>query len=201
MTRSWRAGLAGAAAAVVLLAGGAYVLTTPATYASRLSLVIVPADGAAASTGDLLAGFDDSLTQGTMVELLARDAEAPASAAGASAQVRAVPDTRVLDVEVRGARGVVGDVMLQVAKRATSRSRRVEDAWQLRAVGSPSAPVAVGPSRAVGLLAVALLAALAGLVSWLALQRFAPPAAPAAWQGEPPARVQPLVGGGRTAVG
>lgn len=180
----------------VLAAGAAYTFSRQASYESDGSLLLAPKPGVTPDiVSNLLQSFDTSGTSGTYTELItSNDTLAQAHVPGGiDVTVRAVPDSRVLQVTATGPTGDVQSALRAVIRTSIARESETGDVWQLQSLESPSAPSRAGPSKGVLLLATIVLALLAPLVVMVAVRRLrlgAPTAGGdaqlAAWSGVAP---------------
>lgn len=179
-------------AVLVINAGALATLSPEPRYESTASFVLVPAPNENASRSGLLESFQRSGTAGTYVELLAAsDTLRSADATSVDVTVRHVPDTRVIQVTVRGKRSGVVPALEAIEQVARREQQRLGDLWQLQRLAGASRPERAGPSAPMLLAAAIMLGLLAGLLTLVAFdqagRRFA--ARPAA--GEPGADPEP----------
>jgi hypothetical protein len=147
---------------VAILALGAFnVFQRGERWESTASVTLVPDPEVPAERTILLEAFDRSGTLGTYVELLSsRSVEAAAGIPPDSADVRAIPDTRVIDVTVSGERGEVGADVAKLVELATARAGNLGDLWTMEVLQEPSKPTRAG-------LPTALLVGLTGFLALL----------------------------------
>jgi len=175
MTSGRRLAIAGAVAAVIFAAGLAYELLRPAIYASSGSLVLSPLTEEESNLTNLLQGFERSGTMGTFVELIASDDTLQeAGDPPVTMTVRAVPDTRVIRVDVTGDREVVNPALSAVLVAARDRRAEVNDLWDLQTLEEASAPVAAPPSTMLVMLATIVLSVLGAAVVFILFARLFP---------------------------
>jgi hypothetical protein len=155
----------------VLGAGCGYTLTRHVSYESTASVVLVPSASNAADLAAATDSFSASGTAGTFVELLAAPDTVRAAHAPIDVTVRAVPDSRVIDVTAHGSRIQVQPGLGSLLAAASVRQSSLRALWTMSVLAQPSGPSAAGASTAMLLLAAVLLALLAGLVANVLLRR------------------------------
>lgn len=158
-------------ALAVLGAGAGYTVTRHISYESTASVVLVPS---ATNPADLAAATDSfsaSGTAGTFVELLAAPDTVRAAHAPIDITVRAVPDSRVIDVTAHGLRADVQPGLGALLQAASAREGSLRALWTMSILAQPSPPSAAGASTPLLLLAAVLLAILAALVTHVLLRR------------------------------
>lgn len=151
-------------AALVLLGGVTYVMARPTQYKSEAQLVLHLGRVSPGSVASYLDGFDRSSIAGTFVEHVSSDSTLRgAGSPPVDIKARAVPDTRVIDIEAVGPRGRVRNGLAAVIREAQSTQSQLRDPFRLGVLSPPTRAVVAGPPDLVLLLATALLAGLAGL--------------------------------------
>lgn len=169
-----------AAAAIVLAAGLAYTATRAIDYESRAVTVLALGKVRPGSAPTLLTNFDRSGVSGTFVELLS--AQETLRAAGSppiAVDVRAVPDTRTIELVATGDEGQVQPGLASVIAAAQRAVPQLNDPFKLRVLDPPSPPQQAGPSTGLLVVATLLLAALAALFVAVVTRRVVPVGSPA----------------------
>jgi hypothetical protein len=154
--------VAAAVGLVVLFVGVVYAATRTPTYESTAALVLAPKTLKSDELPSVLDGFTSAGTSGTFVELIAsRDTLVTAGSPAVTVDVRAVPDTRVINVTATGARDVVQPGLTALLRASQSAQSGLGDVWQLKTIATPSAPARKGVGSVAIVLAAALLAMIA----------------------------------------
>lgn len=176
MQRTWKILAAGVVALFVVGAGIGYATSRQARFESTATLVLTPAPSKTTDTATLLDSFASAGTPGTFVELLASDGIARAAGSPPiDLTVRAVPDSRAIDLTARGGdRGAVRSGLQRIITAAEGSQRGLGDEWRLRTLSAPSAPVRAGATTAAIVAAATLLALLAGIATLVALGKAGP---------------------------
>jgi hypothetical protein len=152
-------------ALVVLVAGIAYAIQRAPEYVSSGSLVLAPLPEEDSDLTNLLQGFDRSGTMGTFVELIASDDTLRrAGDPPVQVTVRAIPDTRVIEVTTTGDRDVVRPALSALLASAQAARGTLSELWTLRTLESASEPEPAPPSTMLVLLATCVLALLGGVI-------------------------------------
>ena len=160
---------------LVLVAGLGYALNRPARYESTGTMVLNPAPSRQGDLPTVLDSFTSSGTLGTAVELLGSpDLDREAGGPGVTYTVRAVPDTRVVQLSATGRDRDVQAALERLMTLGKRRHDRLVDQWNLVTLSAPGAPAAAGPSPRVLAVAAVLLAALASAGTLIALRRMHP---------------------------
>ncbi len=150
----------------VILAGTAYILLRDQRWDSTAAVTLTPATTSPADPSTLFDSFDRSGTMGTYVELISSaDTLDRAGSPPVSVEVRAVPDTRVIDVTATGKRDGVQPALTRLIDASIALQPRLGDVWSLSVIENPSEPAKAGPSNLLLFLAIPLLAALAAVAS------------------------------------
>jgi hypothetical protein len=162
-------------ALAILAAGTAYSVLAPKQYQSSGALVLSPSATDPGDLSSLLGSFERSGTMGSFVELIASDdllrrAGDPPVDVG----VRAVPDTRVIQVTTEGSENVVQPALTALLTTAQRNQSTVRDAWDLNELQSASAPEAAGAPLQFMLAATIILALLSALFVFVLLRRGVP---------------------------
>lgn len=166
---------AAATAAIVVIVGLVFVVARPTKYESTAAVVLSPDTEVPDRISSLLESFQRSGTLGTYVELMASgDTTAQAQAAGVDITVRAVPDTRTIQVTGVGDHDAVQPAVSSVIDRTQSKQSTLRDLFALAILEEPSGPVESGPGTPLILAATLLLAAFAAIAVFLILRRVAP---------------------------
>lgn len=164
-----------ATAALVLIVGVAFTLTRGRDYESHATVVLSPTVTETGEITTLLESFERSGTQGTYVELMAsNDTTAKARKTGVSISVRAVPNTRAIQVTAKGDKEDVVPALESVIAATKARQKSLSDLFALQVLESPSAPSLSGPSTGILLLATLLLAIFAAIAVVAILRRVDP---------------------------
>lgn len=165
--------LAAAVALLVLAAGLAYTFTRSTDYKSEATLLLAPKrDTPRDILSSVLDSFGRSGTGGTYVELISSaDTLRSAEAFGTPVAVRAVPDTRTIQVTVTGPQDRVQPTLERVIRAAQERQVQLRDVWELQILESPSAPTVAGISTPALIGATVLMALLSGLFLLVVLGR------------------------------
>lgn len=164
-----------ATAAVVLVVGIAFTLARGRDYESHATVVLSPTVKEAGEITTLLESFERSGTQGTYVELMAsNDTTAQARRTGVSISVRAVPNTRAIQVTAKGNEEDVVPALESVIAATKARQRSLSDLFALQVLESPSTPSLSGPGTGILLLATVLLAIFAAIAVIAILRRVEP---------------------------
>lgn len=167
---------AAVAAAAVFLVGLVFTVARDRDYESSTTVVLSPNAEEPDRISDLLESFERSGTLGTYVELMASDdTTADARALGTEITVRAVPDTRAIQVTAVGGESDVQPALESVVETTRMRQEALRDLFVLEVLEAPSAPVESGPGTGLLLLATVLLSAFAALAVIVILRRVAPP--------------------------
>jgi uncharacterized protein involved in exopolysaccharide biosynthesis len=196
---SRRAGfvLAGLTAVAIFLAGLSYALVRTPSYQSTAALVLVPTPTNPNDVPNLIGSFNSSGSIGTYVELIASaNTLQSAGSPPVSVGVRAVPDSRVIDVTTEGDRDSVQPALQRILTVVESQQASLRDAWTLQTIQAPQPAQQTGPTKTVIVVAAALLALVGALFVLVVLGRLSalaggsPPAAPGeadedAWVDEP----------------
>ena len=162
-------------ALIVLVAGSAYALARPVQWQSTAQLVLVPTPADPGDIPNTLDGLSASGTLGTYVELLASpDLKRRAGSPPVALSVRAVPDSRVINLTTVGSKEAVQSGLTAIVQAGADAQNSLRDLWTLRTIQEPSAPERAGVATSVLLLASMLLALLAALVVVVALRRLEP---------------------------
>ena len=121
-------------AALVLSAGLSWALLRPVRYQSSATLVLAPAPVDSKAVPSLLDSYQRSGTIGTFVELLSSsDVWGRAGYPPVSITVRAIPDTRAINVRASGEQQrAVQPGLAAVIRAATASQGQLGDLWQLR---------------------------------------------------------------------
>ena len=158
------------AAVVILLAGTLYTVNRSPKYQSTSALVLAPTAADSSDRTGLINGYDRSGAIGTFVELIASpDTLVAAGQPPVTIDVRAIPDTRVIEVTATGERDVVRPALTALLAAARGSQSTLNDLWTLRVLETPSAAEEAGPSVAMLLAATVLLALLAALFLYVAV--------------------------------
>lgn len=162
--------LAVGAATAIIAAGAAYALVRPVNYESGGKVVLVPTATAPNDISSVLDSFERSGTAGTYVELIgSSDTLEQAGSPPVTLSVRAIPDTRAIDVSASSRyKSVVRPAIESILTTAQKRQTELNDPWTLKVIETPSSASRTGPSTLLILLAAILLAML-GAVAVLAL--------------------------------
>jgi hypothetical protein len=172
MSRRLAWNLALLAAFVVLVAGIGYTSQRTIKYQSQASLVLAPTATSGVDASTLLDSFTAGGTSGTFVELIASpDTLVRAGSPPVKLQVRAVPDSRVINVTATGARNVVQPALTSVVAAVESEQTGLHDLWSLQTLASPGGATRSGPSTPVLVVATVLLALLAAIATFMVLVR------------------------------
>lgn len=155
-------------AVLTLLATIGYVAQRQRDVTSTAQLVLVPTGDTPDLRIQQLQSFGSSGVQGTFVEYLAA-----IRTPGATLEVRAVPDSRVIDLRVTRpaeAQSTLQDVLVTALRN----QRRTADDWSARLLSRPSAETAAGPASSVLLAAGLLLALLAAVGAFAGVRAVLP---------------------------
>lgn len=164
-----------ATAAVVVIVGMVFAVARPTKYESTAAVVLSPDTEVPDRISSLLESFQRSGTLGTYVELMASgDTTAEAQAAGVDITVRAVPDTRTIQVTGVGDHDAVQSAVSSVIERTQSKQATLRDLFELVVLEEPSGPAESGPGTPLILAATLLLAGFAAIAVFLILRRVAP---------------------------
>jgi hypothetical protein len=164
------------AAAMVLIAGIAFIAVRDREYESVTTVVLSPSTTEPDQISSLLESFERSGTLGTYVELMASDdTTAQARALGVSVTVRAVPDTRAIRLIAEGDEDQVVPALRSVIATTRARQTALSDLFTFEVLENPSTPTLAGPSTFLLLLATLLLAVFAAVAVVAILRRLAPP--------------------------
>lgn len=146
-------------AAAIFVAGLAYALVRTPSYQSAAALVLVPTPLSEEDVPSLIGTFNSSGSIGTYVELVASaNTLIAAGSPPVGVGVRAVPDSRVIDVRVEGSRGVVQPALRRIVAVVETRQASLRDAWTLETLEAPQPPQRTGPSTTTIVIAAFLLA-------------------------------------------
>lgn len=157
-------------AGAVLLLGVAYSALRDQQYESRATVTLVPDPERAEDRTILLDAFDRSGTIGTYVELIgSRNVIEEAGSPTSSIAVRAIPDTRVIEITATGEQASVQQDLNAVIGAAAKSGPDLGDLWRLQVLESPGVPALAGPSSGALFGATILLAVLAGIVTFVLL--------------------------------
>jgi phosphosulfolactate phosphohydrolase-like enzyme len=162
-------------ALAVLAAGTAYAVMSPKQYRSTGALILSPSPTDPSDLTNLLNSFERSGTMGSFVELIASDnllvrAGNPPVDVG----VRAIPDTRVIQVTTEGSRAIVTPALTAVLNAAQRNQATVRDLWDLNELESASQPEVAGAPLPFMIAATVILALLSGLFMFVVLRRAVP---------------------------
>lgn len=162
-------------ALAVLAAGVAYSLVSPKQYRSTGALILSPSPTDPGDLTNLLNSFERSGTMGSFVELIASDdllvrAGNPPVDVG----VRAIPDTRVIQVTTEGSRDVVTPALTAILNAAQRNQATVRDLWDLNELESASRPEVAGAPLPFMLAGTVILALLSALFVFVLLRRAVP---------------------------
>jgi hypothetical protein len=159
-------------AILVFAAGLAYTAVRHVKYVSSAQLVLVPTPASPAEIASLTSSFANSGTLGTYVEYVSSiNPNVNSRAAPVTLSVRAVPDTRAINVTATGTTRVVRPALENAVTIAQTQSRTLNDAWTLRLLKKATTPSVSGPSTSAIVLASALIAVLAAVVVYIVLDR------------------------------
>lgn len=154
------------AALVVFVLGAGYALTHAAAWESSAELTLTPQRVGRAARAAVLEAFDRSGTIGTYVELISsRDTLAQADAEGVELEVRAIPDTRVIEISAVGDEDEVQPALGRVLVAAQAGEAKLRDLWRLAVSEEPSDPAPTGATIPMLLFAALLLAAVAAVAT------------------------------------
>lgn len=157
-----------AVALAVILIGGVYALQRTPSYQSSAALVLVPT-AKPAEVPTVLDSFTSAGTSGTFVELISSPGTlAAAGAPPIAVTVRAVPDTRVIDVTATGAQTTVQAGLARLLAAAETEQTSLGDMWKLQQISSPTPATRAGAST-TAILAASILLALVAAAATLAL--------------------------------
>jgi uncharacterized protein involved in exopolysaccharide biosynthesis len=160
---------------LVLLIGIVFTATRSRDYESVATVVLSPTAKEAGAITTLLESFERSGTQGTYVELMAsNDTTAKAQAMGVSITVRAVPNTRAIQITAAGGKEEVVPALESVIAATKARQTSLSDLFAMQILESPSSPSLSGPGTGILLLATLLLAILAAVGVVVILRRLGP---------------------------
>lgn len=166
-------------ALLVIAFGVAYLLQRPDRWTSTAAIVLVPSGARVEDRATIIESFARSGITGTAVEYLSgpevwRRAGRPVG----DLEVRAVPDTRVIDLTLTGPerRRVTGDLD-EVLRTGVDRQSELGDPWRMQILAPASDPEHAGPAAPLVLGATVLLALMAALAVWSLPVRPAPSAA------------------------
>lgn len=135
-------------------------------------MVLVPASEDPGDIAAALDGFDRSGTMGTVVEMISSpDTLRRAGEPDVDLTVRAVPDTRVIQLHVRGDREAVRPALEEVMRSSGSRLGELRDLWQLRVLASAGSASPAPPGTPLLLVATLALAVLGAIATWVLLTR------------------------------
>ncbi|MEA2347516.1 MAG: hypothetical protein QOG62_1303 [Thermoleophilaceae bacterium] len=156
-------------AVLVLFVGVAFAVIRPVALQSSAKIVLVPVTNHHSTLPSILDGYDSSGAGGSRVELLgSADTLAAAGNPALDLTVRAIPDTRVIDLEATGSTADVQADLGRVMEAARTDAPEIDDLWRMETLQSPSVPVAAPPTDLMVLAATILLAALFGVMAMLA---------------------------------
>lgn len=174
MSKRTTRAVAAAVALLVLAAGLAYTFTRSTDYKSEATMLLAPKrDTPRDILSSVLDSFGRSGTGGTYVEMISSaDTLRSAEAFGTTVAVRAIPDTRTIQVTVTGPEERVQPTLERVIRAAQERQVQLRDVWELQILESPSAPSVAGISTAALLGATALMALLSALFLIVVLGRY-----------------------------
>lgn len=162
----------------IVIAGVGYASVKPSSYTSTSRLVLIPRAKSLNDISNLTSSFTSSGTAGTFVELIAsNDTLAAAGASGLSAGVRAIPDSRVIQVGLQGAQSRVQPALGRLLKVARQKQRALNDDWTMEVLEGAQPATKSGPSTKLIFVATFLLAIFGGVLVLVALQRFGSTAA------------------------
>jgi hypothetical protein len=162
-------------ASLVVLVGLVFTLARDRDYESTATVVLAPTAKEAGEITTLLESFERSGTQGTYVELMASDdTTAEARAKGVSITVRAVPNTRAIEVTAEGGEDDVVPALESVIAATEDRQESLSSLFALKVLESPSSPTLSGPGTGILLLATLLLAIFAAVAVVVILRRVGP---------------------------
>lgn len=200
MTRPRRAGARGAAlagaavAAVILVAGAALTLVRPPGWVAEASMVVLPAEGLGPgseatyyetlSSGQIVRTFSEVVALRRFTNAAAEQIGLSADEAGqVSSSVQVVPDTAMITVTTTApAAGTAERLADGVMEAATAYLTQLSRPYNTRVVSAAAGTAEpAGPATVPLLAVVVLVASVAGLAAFLALQQLA-----AARRGEPP---------------
>lgn len=157
---------------VVLLAGLAYAAVRDPDYTSRATLALDPSPADDEDIPGLIGSFNSSGSIGTYVELIASgDTFRAAGSPPVGLAVRAIPDSRVIDVRVEGGEAVVRPALRRIIAVSLGRQTDFKDPWTLRVLQSAQPPLRSGPSTTFVVAAAVLLALLSAIFVLVALTR------------------------------
>jgi hypothetical protein len=163
----------------VLVAGTAFTLLRHRSWESKAELAVIPASSAISDQANLLGNLQESGTMGTRVELISsKDTLQAAGSPNVQITARALPDTRVIDVTATGEPTDVRAGLADVITAAKAADARLDDAWTLKTITSPTAPAKAGPGTGLLLGATLLLAIIGGVATLIGLGRIEPTAYP-----------------------
>jgi uncharacterized protein involved in exopolysaccharide biosynthesis len=166
--------IAGLTALAIFLAGLGYALARTPSYQSSAALVLVPSPLSQDDVPSLIGTFNSSGSIGTYVELVASaNTLAAAGSPPVGVAVRAVPDSRVVDVAVEGDEAVVQSALRRIVAVVEARQGSLRDAWTLETLEAPQPPQRIGPSTTVIVVAGALLAIVGAIFVLVAFARLA----------------------------
>jgi hypothetical protein len=169
----------GIVALVVLLAGLAWVLARPRSYAATATLVVLPT---AQTDSSVEASYFDTLSQGQIAATYAavlRSRSTPTqkqATDGVTADVTLVPDTSAIDVHVTAPRAPVAErVAARTVRGASNTLDRLAPPYRVSVVdaGAGSAKP-TGASSGSLLVVVVLVSLVAGVGTQQLLRRLAP---------------------------
>jgi hypothetical protein len=159
----------------VLVAGVGYIALRDRSWESKAQLAVTPTTADPNTAANLLGNLQESGTIGTRVEQISsKDTLDAAGRPPIQVTVRAVPDTRVIDVTATGQELAVQGGLTRLLEAAQAGDAKLDDPWKLTTIASPSAPALAGPGNALVAGATILLALLAGLATLVGLRRLEP---------------------------
>ncbi|CAN5254015.1 hypothetical protein BH20ACT9_BH20ACT9_02060 [soil metagenome] len=188
----WSPGARGAAfagvavAAVVVVAGAALTLARPPGWAAEASMVVLPAEGLGPaaeatyyetlSSGQIVRTFSEVVALRRFTNAAAEQIRLPADEASrVDSSVQVVPDTAMITVTATGPDADTAERLADgVMNAATAYLTELSRPYNTRVVsGAAGTAEPVGLATVPLLVVVALVASVAGLAAFLALQQLA----------------------------
>lgn len=173
--------LATLVAVVILGLGAAYMATRETTFESKAMLLLAPTTQDPDTLPGILESFTRSGTANTYVELIASgDTLRRSGAPPVDVTVRAVPDSRAIQLSANGDETSVQRALTLLIRAAQARQTELRDVWELRVLERPSRAESVGAPIAYVVIATIILAFLGAGIVLVSLRRFAGAGGPSA---------------------
>jgi hypothetical protein len=165
--------IAAAVAVIILILGAGYLATRSTTYQSAATLLLAPTTTDPDILPGVLESFTRSGTANTYVELIgSRDTLRAAGSPPVEVTVRAVPDSRAIQVTASGDENQVRPGLEALITAARRRENELRDVWALQILERPGAPESTGASAVYVVLATIILALLGAGIVLVSLRRF-----------------------------